>query len=62
MLKQLKIGLKSLNVKSGDEVITQSFNFIATVEAILDIGAIPRMTSIDESLNMCPIDLKKKMY
>lgn len=57
----IKIGLKSLNVKSGDEVITQSFNFIATIEAILDIGAIPRITSVDESLNMCPIDLKKKI-
>ena len=56
----IKIGLKSLGVKNGDEVITQSFNFIATIEAILDTGAIPRITSIDESLNMCPIDLKKK--
>lgn len=57
----IKIGLKSLNVKSGDEVITQSFNFIATIEAILDIGAIPRITEIDESLNMCPKDLSKKI-
>ena len=57
----IKIGLKSLGVKNGDEVITQSFNFIATIEAILDTGAIPRITSIDESLNMCPIDLKKKI-
>ena len=56
----IKIGLKSLGVKNGDEVITQSFNFIATIEAILDAGAIPRITSIDESLNMCPKDLKKK--
>ena len=57
----IKIGLKSLGVKNGDEVITQSFNFIATIEAILDAGAIPRITSIDESLNMCPKDLKKKI-
>ena len=57
----IKIGLKSLGVKNGDEVITQSFNFIATIEAILDAGAIPRITTVDESLNMCPIDLKKKL-
>jgi 8-amino-3,8-dideoxy-alpha-D-manno-octulosonate transaminase len=57
----IKIGLKSLGVKRGDEVITQSFNFIATIEAILDIGAVPRITSIDNSLNMCPLDLKKKI-
>ena len=29
----IKIGLKSLGVREGDEVITQSFNFIATIEA-----------------------------
>ena len=34
----IKIALKSLGVKPGDEVITQSFNFIATIEAILDCG------------------------
>ena len=32
----IKIGLKALGVKPGDEVITQAFNFIATIEAILD--------------------------
>ena len=37
----IKIALKALGVKPGDEVITQAFNFIATIEAILDIGAIP---------------------
>ena len=35
----IKIGLKSLGVREGDEVITQSFNFFATIEAILDCGA-----------------------
>ena len=35
----IKIGLKALGVKPGDEVITQAFNFIATIEAILDCGA-----------------------
>ena len=32
----IKIALKALNLKPGDEVITQAFNFIATIEAILD--------------------------
>jgi len=57
----IKIGLKSLGVKRGDQVITQAFNFIATIEAILDLGAIPKIVDIDDSLNMCPIDLKKKI-
>lgn len=55
----IKIGLKALGVKPGDEVITQGFNFIATVEAILDIGAKPIICNIDNTLNMCPEDLKK---
>jgi len=52
----IKVALKSLGVKPGDEVITQSFNFIATVEAILDCGAIPIIANVDETLNMDPTD------
>ena len=55
----IKVALKAIGVKRGDEVITQGFNFIATIEAILDIGAIPIITNVDKSLNMSPIDLKK---
>lgn len=50
----IKIALKAINIKPGDEVITQSFNFIATVEAIIDIGAVPVVINIDKSLNMDP--------
>ena len=57
----IKIALKSVGVKPGDEVITQSFNFIATVEAIVDCGAKPIITNIDDSLNMCADDLRKKL-
>ena len=57
----LKAALFSLGVKPGDEVITQSFTFVATVEAILELGAIPIITEIDKSLNMDPIDLKQKI-
>ncbi len=57
----IKTSLIAAGVKRGDEVITQSFTFIATVEAIMDIGAIPVITDIDETLNMCPIDLEKKI-
>ncbi len=57
----IKIALLAAGVKPKDEVITQSFTFIAVVEAILDIGAKPIITEIDETLNMCPKDLKKKI-
>lgn len=57
----LKLALFALGVKSGDEVITQSFTFIATVEAILELGAIPVIAEVDKSLNMDPLDLEKKI-
>jgi 8-amino-3,8-dideoxy-alpha-D-manno-octulosonate transaminase len=55
------IALKALGIKRGDEVITQAFNFIATVEAIIESGAKPVMVNIDNSYNMCPIELKKSI-
>ncbi|MEN8199335.1 MAG: DegT/DnrJ/EryC1/StrS family aminotransferase [Thermodesulfobacteriota bacterium] len=57
----LKVALAALGVGAGDEVITQGFTFVATWEAILDIGAIPVFTEVDETLNMDPADLKAKI-
>lgn len=57
----LKVALAALGVGPGDEVITQGFTFVATWEAILDIGAIPVFTEVDETLNMDPNDLEKKI-
>ena len=57
----IKIALKALGIGPGDEVITQGFNFIGTVEAITDIGALPVITNIDDSLNMCTDSLRQKI-
>ena len=57
----IKVALKSIGVKPGDEVITQAFNFIATVEAILDVGAIPIMVNVDENLNIKISEIKNKI-
>ncbi len=57
----LRISLSALNLKAGDEVITQSFTFVATVEAIVEARAKPVCTEIDETLNMDPQDLLKKI-
>ena len=57
----LKIGLQSLGIKPGDEVITQCHTFVATVEAILSVGAIPKIINIDKSLNMDSSDLERNI-
>ena len=57
----LKVGLAALGVGPGDEVITQGFTFVATWEAILELGAIPVFTEVDATMNMDPEDLQKKI-
>ena len=52
----IKVALKALDVKPGDEVVTQAFNFIATIEAILDVGAKPVIANVDKTLNMDAAD------
>ncbi|WP_094229119.1 DegT/DnrJ/EryC1/StrS family aminotransferase [Methanolobus psychrotolerans] len=57
----LLVAIKALGVQKGDEVITQSFTFVATVEAIIEAGAIPVITEVDTSLNMDLKDLERKI-
>lgn len=57
----IKVALVAAGVKKGDEVLIQSFTFVAPVEAIVDLGAKPVLVNIDETLNMCPKDLEKKI-
>ena len=48
----IKLSLKSLGVKSGDEVITAANTFVATVGAICELGAIPIFVDCDDSFCM----------
>ena len=57
----LKVALEALGITEGDEVITQAFTFVATVEAIIECKAQPIITQIDTTLNMDVQDLKQKI-
>ncbi len=50
----LYVALKALGIGPGDEIITSPFTFIATMESILECGAVPVLAEIDESLNLDP--------
>ncbi|WP_300522801.1 DegT/DnrJ/EryC1/StrS family aminotransferase [Aminiphilus sp.] len=50
----LYVALKAWGINPGDEIITTPFTFIASVEAILECGAVPVLAEIDESLNLDP--------
>ncbi len=54
----LRVALAALGVGPGDEVVTQSFTFVATVEAIIEAGATPVCAEIDDSFNLDPADLE----
>ncbi len=54
----LRVALAALNIGKGDEVITQSFTFVATVEAIIESGATPVCLNIDKTLNLDPKEIE----
>lgn len=57
----LKVALSALGVGPGDEVLVPAFTFVATWESVLDAGAVPVFTEIDQTLCMDPADIKKKL-
>ncbi|CAN2039913.1 8-amino-3,8-dideoxy-alpha-D-manno-octulosonate transaminase [Candidatus Magnetomoraceae bacterium gMMP-15] len=57
----LSIALACCGVGAGDEVIVPPFTFIATIEAVLNAGAIPVFVEIDETLCLDPVDIEAKI-
>ncbi|MBU0986363.1 MAG: aminotransferase class I/II-fold pyridoxal phosphate-dependent enzyme, partial [Proteobacteria bacterium] len=50
----LSIALSACGIGAGDEVIVPPFTFIATIEAVLNSGAVPIFAEIDETLCLDP--------
>lgn len=57
----LRVALAGLGIGRGHEVITQSFTFVATVEAIIESGATPVCAEIDDTLNLDPADFEARI-
>ncbi len=57
----LYTALVGLGVGPGDQVIVPSYTYMATALAVLTAGAIPVIADIDDSLTLCPKDLKKRI-
>ena len=54
----LEIALKAAGIGSGDEVIVPSMTFIATIEAVLEVGATPVLVDIDRNTwNISPNEI-----
>src|SRR5512137_926953 len=56
----LKVALTAMDVGPGDEVIVPAFTFLATYEAVLEVGAVPVMADIDDTLNLDPEEINRK--
>ena len=57
----LKIALRALNIKTGDEVITASNTAVPTVSAIREIGAVPQFVDIKEDYTIDEFKITKKI-
>ena len=55
------IAMKAMGIGPGDEVITQAFTFVATVETIIQLGATPILIESDKTFNMDLDKLEEKI-
>ena len=57
----IKLCLKTLNIKQGDEVITAANTFVATIGAITELGAKPVFVDCDDTFCMNVSQIKQKI-
>ncbi|MCL2164116.1 MAG: DegT/DnrJ/EryC1/StrS family aminotransferase [Oscillospiraceae bacterium] len=57
----LHIGISSLGIGPGDEVLVPSYSFIASSFSIVQAGAIPVFCDVTEDHTIDPIDIERKI-
>jgi len=58
----LQIAMMALDLKPGDEVITPSFTFVATVEVVALLGIVPVFADVlPGTFNIDPDDIRRKI-
>ena len=57
----LYVALAALGIGPGDEVLLQGYLWTSCINAIVRLGAIPKMIDIDDTFTMAPEDLEKKI-
>lgn len=57
----LYIALLALGLGAGDEVLVPGYTYVASISSIIYTQATPVLVEIDESLNIDPIDIEKKI-
>ena len=57
----IKLSLKTLNIKQGDEVITAANTFVAPIGAITELGAKPVFVDCDDTFCMNVDQIKQKI-
>lgn len=55
----LTTAMSALGIGYGDEVITPSFTFVASFEAVLSVGAVPVLVDVDDTLTLNPQAVRK---
>jgi 8-amino-3,8-dideoxy-alpha-D-manno-octulosonate transaminase len=57
----LYVALAAFGVGPGDEVLLQGYLWTSCINAVVRLGAIPRMIDIDDTFTISPEDLKNKI-
>jgi len=57
----LVCGLAALGIGPGDEVIVPAYTWISSAQAVIAVGAVPKLAEIDQSLTLDVADVERKI-